>query len=194
MVETASDQVESAECCPITTGVSTLIRWLTTHTPHALRAVVLVGVAITLGAAYNVANPHGLPWLPSPGNRVGIPRAYEARLPEINAAQALKLYEAGEALFVDSRDAKDYQQDHIPGAIKLPMREWGKLWPKLEPKPPKDRLLVLYCYGAHCGLSTRQGKALLGEGYSKLVILDYGWASWTKAGYPTRKHPKGFKD
>ncbi len=189
MAEPTANQTESAACCPIAAGVFTLVTWF----PHAWRAAVLIIIAITLSAAYNAANPHGLPWLPSPGNRVGIPRIYETRLPEINVAQALKLYEAGEALFVDSRDVKDYQKDHIPGAINLPMREWGKLWPKLESKPPKDRLLVLYCYGAHCGLSTRQGKALLGEGYSKLVILDYGWATWTKAGNPTEKHPKGFK-
>jgi rhodanese-related sulfurtransferase len=194
MTETASDQTESTESCsycPIAAGVSALGHWLVTRVPHGVRAAVLVCVALAAGAVYSAASPLGIPWLPSPGNRVGIPRAYESRLPEINAAEALKLYEAREALFVDSRDAKDYDEDHIPGALSIPMREWGKLWPKLKSKPPTDRLLVLYCYGSHCGLSTRQGKTLLENGYSKLVILDYGWAAWTKAGYPTRKHPKG---
>jgi rhodanese-related sulfurtransferase len=50
---------------------------------------------------------------------------------------------------------------------------------------PRDRTLVLYCYGKHCGLSTRQGKRLLELGYDKLMVLDYGWMAWTKAGYPT---------
>jgi rhodanese-related sulfurtransferase len=161
--------------------------------PHALRAFALLCMAAAAAAVWNARLPLGIAWLPSPGNRVGIPRAFENRLPEINAAEALTLYQAGEALFVDSRDSQDYDKDQIPGAVNLPQREWAKLWPKMRERIPRDRLLVLYCYGAHCGLSTRQGKALLEEGYDKLVILDYGWAAWTKAGNPTVKHPRGGK-
>ncbi|MCJ7751932.1 MAG: hypothetical protein MUQ65_12690, partial [Armatimonadetes bacterium] len=94
-------------------------------------------------------------------------------------------------LFVDSRDAADYAKDHIPGAVNLPMRKWAELWPQAESQLPRDRTLVLYCYGAHCGLSTRQGKALLEEGYEDLVVLDYGWSTWTKYGQPTVRHPEG---
>lgn len=140
---------------------------------------------------YNAANPMGIPWRLSPGNRVGIPRAFESQLPQIDAAQALALYEAGDALFVDSRDGQDYQRDHIPGAVNAPMRQWIEIWPGIEPQLPRDRLLVLYCYGAHCGLSTRQGKELLRQGYDKLVVLDYGWSTWTKHGYRTVQHPGG---
>ncbi|HUU54793.1 MAG TPA: rhodanese-like domain-containing protein [Armatimonadota bacterium] len=150
-------------------------------------------LALGVGAIYNAANPLGIPWLPSSGNRVGIPRAFETRLPQIDAAQAQTLYETGDALFVDSRDAPDYAEDHIPDAINLPMRKWGKLWPKVESQLPRDRTLILYCYGAHCGLSTRQGKALLEEGYDKVLVLDYGWETWTKHGYPTVKNPAGGK-
>ncbi len=141
---------------------------------------------------WNARLPLGIPWGPSAGNRVGIPHAFESRLPEINAAQALKLYEASEALFVDSRDHEDYEADHIPGAVNLPMRERKTAgWREHMLSLPRNKLLVLYCYGEHCGLSTRQGKALLEEGYDKLVVVDYGWATWTKVDNPTVKHPKG---
>jgi rhodanese-related sulfurtransferase len=170
-------------CCPIE-GARQLAR---KRFPHALRAFVLLCIAVAAAAIWNARLPLGIPWLPSPGNRVGIPRAFETRLPEINATEALRLYEAGEALFVDSRDSEDYDKDHIPGAASFPEREWAKLWPKMKDRLPRNRLLVLYCYGAHCGLSTRQGKALLEEGYDKLVILDYGWDTWTKAGNPRVK-------
>jgi rhodanese-related sulfurtransferase len=161
--------------------------------PQARRAFALLCLAAGAAAIWNARLPLGIPWLPSPGNRVGIPRAFEHRLPEINAARALTLYRAGEALFVDSRDPDDYDEDHIPGALSLPQREWAKVWPKMKDSLPRDRLLVLYCYGAHCGLSTRQGKALLEQGHDRLVVLDYGWAAWTKAGNPTLEHPKGEK-
>ena len=183
---------EAGASCPIACGISTLYGWAIPRFPHAVRAAVLLLVALIAGATYNAAHPLGLPWLPSPGNRVGIPRAFETRLPQINAVQAMSLYEAGDALFVDSRDAADYAKDHIPGAVNLPMRKWAELWPQAESQLPRDRMLVLYCYGAHCGLSTRQGKALLEEGYEDLVVLDYGWSTWTKHGQPTVRHPEGY--
>lgn len=185
------EPIDTGACCPIAAGAGCMVRWGLRRFPHAARAASLLLVALIVGATYNAANPLGIPWLPSPGNRIGIPRAFETRLPQINALQAMSLYQAGDALFVDSRDADDYARDHIPGAVNLPMRKWAELWPQAEPQLPKDRTLVLYCYGAHCGLSTRQGKTLLEEGYDDLVVLDYGWSTWTKHGQPTARHPEG---
>jgi len=182
---------ETCPFCLISSGVSALARLAVGRVPHAVRALALLCIAGLAALAWNARLPLGIPWGPSPDNRVGIPRAFESRLPEITATQALTLYQAGDALFVDSRDRKDYEADHIPGAVSLPMREWATAWPKMKSSVPRDRVLVLYCYGAHCGLSTRQGKALLEEGWSKLLIIDYGWATWTKAGNPTVKHPRG---
>jgi rhodanese-related sulfurtransferase len=174
--------------CPIVYGTSVLVRWLIRRLPHAARAAALVAVALAGASLANALNPFGLPWLPSPGDRVGIPRAFEARLPQIDAKEAFRLYQTGDVLFVDSRDAGDYDRDHIPGAVNAPMRKWMEIAGDVESLLPRDTLLVLYCYGAHCGLSTRQGKALLEAGYEKLVVVDYGWATWTKHGYPTEKH------
>jgi len=185
------ETLETGVCCPLVLGASSLVRFACARLPHVVRAAGLLGVALAAAALFNALNPLGLPWLPSPGNRVGIPRAFEGRLPQIDAAQALTLYKAGEALFVDSRDAKDYERDHVPGAVNVPMRKWQEVWSAMEPKLPRDRLLVLYCYGAHCGLSTRQGKALLEEGYTDLVVLDYGWKTWTEHHEPTVLHPEG---
>jgi rhodanese-related sulfurtransferase len=196
MARPVTEEPVAGETCPfclISSGAAVLARLAAARFPHALRAAGLLCFAALAAGVWNARLPLGIPWLPSPGNRVGIPRVLEGRLPEVNAAQALKLYQAGDALFVDSRERKDYDQDHIPGAINLPQREWAKLWPTAKEKLPKDRLLVLYCYGMHCGLSTRQGKALLGQGYAKLVILDYGWKTWTGHGYPTVKQPPGRK-
>jgi rhodanese-related sulfurtransferase len=182
---------QTPSSCPIVCGGARLLSWAALRVPHALRAAALLLVTLVAAAVYNAATPFGIPWGPSPDNRVGIPRVFESRLPQIDAAKALSLYEAGEALFVDSRDEDDYERDHIPGAVSAPMRRWAEIWPDIESEFPRDRLLVLYCYGAHCGLSTRQGKELLRQEYGKLVVLDYGWSAWTDHGHPTVEHPEG---
>ncbi len=159
--------------------------------PHALRAILLLCLAVFVAAVANGANPLGIRWTLSPDGRVGIPRVYERRLPEVSAKEALAMLDAGTGLFVDTRDAKDYQKDHIPAAVNLPMRDWQKAWPKAQPSLPKDEQLLLYCYGGKCGLSTRAGKRLLELGYQHPIVLEYGWKEWLAAGYRTEKYPKG---
>jgi len=162
--------------------------------PHALRAGALVVLALVGAAVYNTLNREGIRWGPSPDGRTGIPRIFESRLPEISAAEGLKLLHSGKAIFVDARDEKDYRKDHLPGAVNLPMRNWNQAWPQVGPGLPREARLVLYCYGGPCGLSTRMGKRLLELGYEHPIVLRRGWGEWTKAGYPTARRPKGKAD
>jgi len=159
--------------------------WAVTRFPHAARAAALVVFALLVGAAYNALNPMGIRWTQSPDARVGIPRVFESRLPEISAPEALKMLSARDAIFVDSRDEKDYRKGHIPSAINIPMRRWAELEPEALKRLPRDAKLVLYCYGGACGLSTRMGKRLLELGYQRPIVLRRGWAEWTEAGYAT---------
>lgn len=169
--------------CPLCT--------LAARVPHVVRAAVLVALAVLVAPVTNQLNPLGIPWLLPASGRPGIPRVYERRLPEVKAAKARDLLHQGDVVFLDSRDEKDYKLDHVPGAVNVPMRDWERAWPKMRDNLPRERTYLLYCYGAKCGLSTRQAKRMLGLGYTHLVILEHGWAEWTKAGYETVLHPKG---
>jgi len=183
-----------AVSCPLICGPIALVRWLLPRFPHAVRAAVILASALLLAAIVNALNPLGIRWLPAPDGRVGIPRAYESLLPQTTVDEAFRIYQSGEGLFVDSRDAEDFEKDHIPGAINIPQRRWAEVWPEWQSQLPRDRLLLLYCYGGHCGLSTRQAKRLLPEGYENVLIVDHGWDGWTEAGYPTKLHPQGKAD
>jgi rhodanese-related sulfurtransferase len=167
-----------------------ILTWIEKRFPHASRAAALVLLALAVGAVYNAQNPLGIRWTQSPDGRVGIPRVFESRLREIAAPEALKLLDAGDAIFVDSRDEKDYKKDHIPSAINIPMRQWAKLEADATRRLPRDAKLVLYCYGGACGLSTRMGKRLLELNYQRPIVLRRGWAEWTEAGYPTAQKPQ----
>ena len=168
-----------------------ILTWIEKRFPHASRAAALVVLALAFGAAYNALNPLGIRWTRSPDGRVGIPRAFEPRLREVAAPEALKILDAGDAIFVDSRDEKDYRKDHIPGAINIPMRQWAEVEANATKRLSRGAKLVLYCYGGACGLSTRMGKRLLELDYQHPIVLQRGWAEWTEAGYPTAQKPRG---
>jgi len=176
---------ESGTCSPIACPMCEAA----SRFPHAVRAVLLVFLAVVLAAIANQINPRGIPWEISLGGRVGIPRAFEGQLPEVPAKVALGMLQSGEVTFLDSRETKDYQADHTPGAINLPMRDWERVWPKAQRDLPRDGKYLLYCYGAKCGLSTRQAKRLLELGYEHVTVLEHGWKEWTEAGYPTERRP-----
>jgi rhodanese-related sulfurtransferase len=178
----ATRQVEPRERFP-----GSLVR----RFPHACRAALLVALALAAAAVCNALIPLGIRWTPSPDGRVGIPRAFEQRLREIAAPEALKMLQAGDAIFVDSRDEKDYKEGHIPDAINFPMRQWARLEAGATRRLPRDAKLVLYCYGGACGLSTRMGKRLLELDYQHPIVLRRGWAEWTEAGYPATQNTHG---
>ena len=187
MPETTEQKCESGTCSPLACPACVVA----TRFPHAARAVLLVFLAVVLAAFANQLNPLGIPWELSAGGRVGIPRVYEGRLPEAPAKVALGMLQSGNVIFLDSREAKDYAKNHIPGAVSLPMRDWDNAWPKVAGRLPRQGSYLLYCYGAKCGLSTRQAKRMLELGYQHLTVLEYGWKEWTEAGYPTEQHPEG---
>ena len=159
--------------------------------PHAVRGAALVAIAFGLAAASNAMHPLGIRWLQSPDGRIGIPRVFESRLPEISAKDGFALIKSGTAVVIDARDQKDYHKDHIPGAISIPMRKWAEVWPPFAGKPPRNTPILIYCYGGECGLATRMGKRLLELGYEKPIVLRRGWTAWVKAGYPTLRKPQG---
>jgi rhodanese-related sulfurtransferase len=168
-----------------------LVRRLLAPFPHAVRAAALVALALLLAAVSNAANPLGMGWLPLRDGRIGIPRVFASRLPEISAKEALSRIRSSKVIVVDARDEKDFEKDHIAGAINIPMRRWAKVWPRWESRLPRNATLLIYCYGGACGLATRMSKRLLELGYQHPVVLRRGWAAWTEARYPTTKHPQG---
>lgn len=79
--------------------------------------------------------------LPSPLPTVTGTALSKANVPRIDAAGALALVEAGEAVLVDVRPRASYAVLHAEGAISLPLDEVADCLAQL----PADRLLIFYC-------------------------------------------------
>ena len=75
------------------------------------------------------------------GNTANVTATPSDDAPRISLADAKAAYDAGTALFVDTRAEAAYKQEHVKGAINLPM---DKLEAKLK-ELPKDKKIIAYC-------------------------------------------------
>lgn len=66
----------------------------------------------------------------------------EDAVPRIKVEEAKKEWDAGNVVFVDSRPAEAFKQEHLPGAISIP------LGPEASAKfdsLPKGKKIIVYC-------------------------------------------------
>ncbi len=89
---------------------------------------------------------------------------------------------AGEGLvLVDVRDARAWDQGHIPGAVHLPA---AQIRSRLADLPPvdDDPDLVVYCWGPGCNGSTKAALALTLAGYRRVREMIGGFEYWAREG------------
>jgi len=88
-----------------------------------------------------------------------------------------------DAVVVDIRDAKEFKQGHIAGAINIP---YGSLDDRLsELEAHKEKPVVVVCkMGQHAGAAGRKLKA---NGFDNVRRLSGGMAEWNNSSLPVVK-------
>lgn len=85
-------------------------------------------------------------------------------------------------VIVDTRDADQYEADHIPGAIHV---EWRTVLDNRD-RLPRDKPLLLYCNTS--SLSAQAALALKLVGYDNVKVLAGGFDAWkAKGGFEAYK-------
>jgi rhodanese-related sulfurtransferase len=105
----------------------------------------------------------------------------------ISLDEARAYFKAGTALFADARSWKAYQAGHIPGAMSLDPNAFDTWSGNFFSQFPADTLIVAYCDGARCPLSTELAGMLRSLGYEKVLVFKDGWSVWTAAQLPTEQ-------
>jgi rhodanese-related sulfurtransferase len=105
---------------------------------------------------------------------------------KVKPEELKKMIESGDMgiLIVDVQPKVAYDLGHVKGAINFPwapdLKNNGNL--------PKDKTLVLYCDCAHEEDSTDVAGQLKEKWqYSNVKLLEGGWGTWNKLGYPSEK-------
>jgi len=98
-------------------------------TPSRAVPVALLGIVLLLAACATAAEGASIP-------------TELSEVPRLTPQEVKSLLETGEQIvFVDTRSRAAYEQDHIPGALSIPLDDVETRYSEL----PKDKQIVLYC-------------------------------------------------
>lgn len=94
--------------------------------------------------------------------------------------------EAGLILFIDARDADNYNDGHIPGAVQLDHYKLERYLPKVLPLTRYAEKIVVYCNGGDCEDSLFASEDLFeaGVAYEKVFLYTGGIEEWRQMGMP----------
>ncbi|MEP6133581.1 rhodanese-like domain-containing protein, partial [Marinobacter sp.] len=102
---------------------------------------------------------------------------------KISAQGAVNLINRDEAVVVDIRDRKDFNEGRITGSINIPLNSIKSRASEL--KKFKDKqIIVADKMGQHSAMAVKQLNA---EGYGNVVRLDGGVADWKGSNLPLVK-------
>jgi len=147
------------------------------------RVATVAVVSLAIAIAANAVHPMQLPLLTAEG-QPGLPRWVASRFHAVDAQEAMRLMENPKVMVVDTRDTRDFSEQHIPGAISLPYHGFNEHYSQFTASVSKQTPLLLYCYGTDCGLAGRVAKRLMIKGYTKVTILRGGINAWEAANLP----------
>ncbi len=87
-----------------------------------------------------------------------------------------------EFVLVDVNDPEDFQNEHIPNAVNIPL---GDLAEKVKQELSKNQRIVVYGKDHDDESSNRAADVLEGMGYRKVSDFDGGVYAWKRAGFLT---------
>ena len=146
-----------------------------------IKTVIIIGLSVGLALAFNATRPDRLPLVHDPE----VAAQAAAQRGEISLADAVLLFESGKAVFVDAREAGEYEHGHIEGALSLDPLSFGQSFPALRELLEGATTVVTYCDGEYCELSRELAEQLESMGLQDVRVLKNGWTLWRDQGLPT---------
>ena len=141
---------------------------------------LITGISCCIGIAFNFFWVNRVPFItPSKAEMYA-----KKEIPTINLEETREKLDQKGIIFLDAREASDYEAKHIKGALSFPVTHFKLYYPKMKELLPKDAEIVVYCAGEECGASLHLAEELIGLQYKNIHVFLGGWVEWNKAGYP----------
>ena len=146
---------------------------------------LILGLSLVLALVFNLYNDNQIPLVHTVGDTSGIQ--------VVSVKQAEELYKKNEAVVVDARKANFYEQDHIKGALNLPLVFFDLQYPMFQfmleqEQVPKDKPLFIYGGTTSRRFDLELAKLLRDKDY-KVMVLGSDYEDW-KGDFPLDGQPK----
>jgi rhodanese-related sulfurtransferase len=103
--------------------------------------------------------------------------------PALSAVEAANAVASGHAVIIDVREDSEWQEQHIPEAIHIPL---GQLNARLtELKPYQSTKIITQCRSGR--RSAQAQAALIAAGFSNVYNLEGGIIAWQQHGLKTER-------
>jgi rhodanese-related sulfurtransferase len=102
----------------------------------------------------------------------------------LDLPQVYEIFQGGQALFVDARDADEYAELHIAGAVNLPPDLLERQGNRALEGIARDRRIVVYCGLANCNKALQVAEKLQSLKFTDVRAFMDGFQAWDQAGYP----------
>lgn len=149
-----------------------------------LRIICIAVISLIIGIAVNQIHPLGIRLHVLVAGFSGHSSLQGWR--PISADSSFVHYLQDSAYFVDIRPRKEYQLDHLKGALSIPFYDF-MIHPETFNLPEKKSLLILYDFPPLSPKAPIMIKQLTRRGYENVFFLRNGYAKWLEYGFPIQK-------
>ena len=106
--------------------------------------------------------------------------ADNATIDSLSVQQASTLFSEKNAIIVDVRENNEWQEQHVPNAIHIPLGELSSRLTELDAY--KNSAIIAQCRSGKRSLQAAE--TLKSAGFTKVYNLEGGLNAWQKAGLP----------
>ena len=152
--------------------------------------LLMLGVSVGLALIVNFFSPAGIALVGQWDTSQGVVTAKAKNDAVIDNLEiedvktAKKIYDSGNALFVDARSRNNFDDGHIAGAVSFPVGQFDNLIDAFLDQHPINQPIVTYCSGRTCEDSHNLARLLKDFGFSDVKVFIDGFPGWEAEGYP----------
>jgi rhodanese-related sulfurtransferase len=149
-------------------------------------AVVCLLSGVVASAQMKIDKPAAAPGQKNPLSSPGLKKVAPNSFERISQADAVRLYQSGQAVFIDVRSNEQFSYGHIRGALSIPRSQIVKRFNEV----PPGKTVITYCACTAEQSSGQAAASLTAHGVKKVFALKGGWADWKSGGNATAVGPK----
>ena len=136
----------------------------------------IFGITLLCGVIFNLSNPNGISLLPQSWS--------QEPLTAVSLSAAAEKFTEGHALFVDARPANFYEQEHIKGAVNIPLPLFDIVYLMELGEEERSKEIIVYGRNISRLYDEQVARKLRLRGHEHVKILQGGLPAWKKTGYP----------